>query len=42
MLQQYLINKDKSNLNFEEIVSIMSEFLLAGFDTVITVCLLGL
>nr|AHL88999.1 cytochrome p450 3047A1 [Brachionus koreanus] len=34
MLQQYLLNKN--NLSFDDIVSIMSEFLLAAFDTTST------
>ena len=35
MLQQFLIKQKKSNLSIDEIVSIMSEFLLASFDTVL-------
>ena len=34
MLQQFLIGHKNSNLKFETIVSLMSEFLLASFDTV--------
>nr|QVK45590.1 cytochrome P450 [Brachionus paranguensis] len=34
MLQQFLLNKN--NLSFDDIVSIMSEFLLAAFDTTAT------
>ena len=34
MLQQFLLNKDKSNLTVGDIVSMMSEFLLGAFDTV--------
>jgi hypothetical protein len=34
MLQQFLIKHKNSNLSFETVVSLMSEFLLASFDTV--------
>nr|QUF59381.1 cytochrome p450 CYP3047A1 [Brachionus angularis] len=33
MLQQYIKNQDKINLKLEELVSVMSEFLLGAFDT---------
>jgi len=36
MLQQFLIKHKNSSLSFDTVVSLMSEFLLASFDTVRT------
>jgi hypothetical protein len=35
ILEQYLIVKDKYNLTLDDIIAVVSDFLIAGVDTVI-------